>query len=109
MPSPKVEIAYEGDYLSMISFNTPIKLAAVRVYQAGNTSLTNFPISVVNASGDTTQLDTDSVLKLVPMKSRWGFWLLFPTIPGEKAPLVKSISLPEGEKSLTKVEIWAIK
>jgi hypothetical protein len=109
MPSPEVEIAYEGDYQSVISFNAPIKLAAVRVYQAGDTSLTNFPISVLMASGDTTQLDTDSVLKWVPMKSRWGFWLLFPTIPGERAPLVKSIFLPEGEKNLKKVEIWAIK
>ena len=107
-PETQMKCVFFGKFSEKIVLKEPVNLACVRLLQMGGVKKDFRPeITLVAPDGTKSKLNVDKILKWAPIKNRYGVWLMFPTIPDEKAPLVKEILLSPSK--LKQIEVWAVK
>ena len=99
---------HAGPFKEKISFEKPVRLAAVRILQKGDPGADFVPeITWVAKDGTTGKVPVENILRWVPTKSRWGNWLLFPVVPDQPAPEIVELNF-KPSPAFKKVEVWTI-
>lgn len=106
-PKTKIKRVFSGKFSEKIVLKDAVNLACVRLLQLGGVKKEFKPeITLISPEGKKIQLNVNKILKWAPVKNRYGQWLMFPTLPEEKAPLVKEILF--NPSNFKEVEVWAV-
>ena len=104
---PRAKPVHDGPFQEKISFDKPVRLAAVRILQKGDPGAGFVPeITWVAKDGTNGRVPVENVLRWVPTKSRWGNWLLFPVVPDQPAPEIVELNI-KPSPAFQKLELWA--
>lgn len=101
-PKPLLKRVYQGP-VTNVKFPTPVKVAGVRLQQAGNV-LQEMKITLVAPNGMSEELVS---AEQAVVKQNWGVWLLYPTVPDRPA-VVASEVIVAPDTALKEMEIWAL-
>ena len=100
-PNPHIKRIYEGP-VKDVTLEAPAHIAGIRVLQFGEMQADyKLNIGLVTPEGKTVPFVSTA------LKSDWGTWLLYPTVPNHPAPMVKGITINSAQ-GLLKMEIWAV-